>query len=220
MTKFEAGVIRVLKRYFAKSLVVAAAVGVAVPAQAMLYDFSLTWDGTAYSVNSGATDPVGTNIAIGDSFTYDLNASANHAWQVVNGGSFFPFLAFSTSDAGDRTASISLELLNNGVSVFSLSDPALVHGFVHMGTNAVTLATGLEFDRAILNYVLSSSDTGDDNHITSIAWPSGTPFGFFSPDIQFVETEPETVPEPATLTLAMLAIAGAAATRRRARLKQ
>lgn len=193
----------------------AVAAGVAVlllatQAWAAAYSFDLTYDGTSATVNAGSQDPVGTNLAAGDSFNYALGAAGTDYWQVNTSRSYFPFLAFTTHDSGTRTANFDLRLLLDGVLQFSLSELGISNSYAHIGTNSVSLGAGLRFDAVELDYQLLGSDSVD-NRIVNIAWPGGEPFGYFGSDIAYVAG---SAPEPGMLALWAIALIAAGLARR------
>lgn len=212
--------------YDMKSLVrialISAGIAAATPSWATHYDFSLTWNGlsSSYSVNSGATNPVGVNIALGDSFVYKLFAANDDFWRVISGGEFFPFLAFSAPNSARRIVDVSLKLFDDGIEVFSWLDHSEIHSHSdHMGTKTIALSTGLEFDQAVLDYELISLTPGyfgDVSTIANIAWPYGVPFAYFDGGtrIKYIDNR-NSVPEPATLALFSLGLLGISALRRR-----
>ncbi len=198
-------------KFLTKSFLTAVALLLSSAATAAPYNFSLTYDGSATSLNAGSDNPVGTNLAVGDTFSYQLNAAGNDYWQLNSGGSHFPFLAFLTSDFGTRTANYTLTLLLGGVSQFSTSEAGVTNSYIHIGSNTVNLAGGLQFDQILLNYDLLSS-SNSNNRIANVAWPSGVPFSSFQ-NIVYVDNVSQ-VPVPGTLALLAIGLLGAGVVRR------
>ncbi|MDX2476127.1 MAG: hypothetical protein QNL05_02050, partial [Gammaproteobacteria bacterium] len=146
---------------------------------AVIYDFDVTHNGVSTVLDAGSDNPIGTNLAVGDIFNYNVRADVNDFWQVDTGGSFFPFFAFGSSDSATRTANITLSLLLDGVQQFTTSTAGLANSYVHIGTNSITLATGLQFDEMILDYDLTASDNVN-NTISSYFWKAPETFSGIS----------------------------------------
>lgn len=163
----------------------------------------------------GSDEPNGQLLTPGDTFQWTIAPIDNRFWLVESAGSFFPLMAFTVDPSGVRTGDFTLVLRNNGADVFTLSDTAVQVQEVHLGTNAVNLPAGLEFDEMFLDYVLVSAvdlgapPTDVDTTIVSRLPIFGAPENNgFSPGIVFV-------PEPMAGLLGALACCGALATRRR-----
>lgn len=201
----------------------------ALSAHAESYTFDVLYSGgDNASLADGSQDPVGQSILPGDSFLWTISAQPGFEWQVVTGRKFFALMAFAVDGSGARTGDWTLNLMHEGVSVFEQSETDSVQRWVHMGTNEVDLASGLAFDKMVLQYTLTSYTPGDgemamaamttDGLVTSDTVIQGmlpvfgapeTPFG---PDIVYAP-----VPEPASYGLALVGLAVVVARVRRHR---
>lgn len=159
-------------------------------------------------------------IADGDTFNYNIGTAGSDFWKVDVTASFFPFLAFTTDEAGVREGSFSLDLLLDGVSQFSLMPSAVTNSAVHIGTNAVSLVAGLMFDEIILDYTLTSAvdlgigapiDTTIIQFVIGGASPN-VPSGFTSGISYNTAID---VPAPTTLVLFGIGLAGLSYSRRK-----
>lgn len=176
------------------------------------FDFDTIYDGTSSSLASGSDNPIGTNLLVGDNFSYKINTVANDFWQVDVGGSFFPFLAFGTSDSATRIADFDLTFMLDGVLQYVHSEVGASNSFIHIGTNVVTLATGLQFDELLLNYTLNSSSNVNSN-IISYFWADRSPESFDG--ISYNHNVGAPVPEPTTMLLFGTGILGLLYNRKR-----
>jgi hypothetical protein len=171
---------------------------------------------------AGSEDPEGFSLMVGDYFHWSIKADGNGEWRVEQAypGGFFPLMAFATNESGRRTGDFTLKLLNNGAEVFNQSETGSQQAQVHVGTNAIVLASGLVFDQMVLDYQLTSAVTDDqdalpvDTTLRGLLPIFGAPeMNTYYPGIVYAP-----VPEPtvAWLMLAGLAGLGFAARRRSA----
>jgi len=203
---------------------VLAALSFSTTASATVYDFDLLYNGGALSLDVGSDDPIGASLVDGDSFDYNIQATGTDFWNVDVGGNFFPFLAFTIAESGDRVGDMTLSLLLDGVEQFSLAENGISNSFVHLGTNGVNLLAGLMFDEIILTYDLITSV--DDvlltpNNATITHYTIGSdplvPGGFSSADISYIRAPINNVPEPGLLGLMALSLFGIGFAVRRAK---
>jgi hypothetical protein len=163
-----------MKKLTTTTLGVVLALAFNAPSQATLYNFNVLYSGGGVaSLAAGSDDPRAVNLAAGDTFNYRLVADADDYWSVISGGNFFPLFALLTNDEGTRQANFTLTLLNNSVEQFSVfSVPPTFNSYVHIGTNTVNLATGLQFDEFFLQYNLTSSDNVNNRPSSLLPWPA------------------------------------------------
>ncbi len=154
----------------------------------------------------GSDDPVGAMLLPGDTFQWTIASADARFWRVETGGDFFPFMAFGVNPAGVRVGDFSLVLRNDGGDVFSLIGTDVTNQEVHLGTNTVTLPTGLDFDEMFLDYSLDSADdlgqppTPANTTLEGLLPIFGAPEqNQFSPGIVFI-------PEPGVAALGMAAL--------------
>ena len=181
-----------------------------VSSMATNYNFNEIYSGGgSISLAPGSDDPLATNLQAGDTFQWTITTTPGSYWNVFSGGDLFPFMSFYVSESGTRTGDYNLDLSFGGSSVFSDVQAGISNSYIHIGTNTVSVPTGLNYNEMSLSYTLISSDSVD-NHITSLLpWPGMAPEAYFSGNIALV---PE--PEVYAMLLAGLGLLGFAARRR------
>jgi hypothetical protein len=172
------------------------------PAAAASYTFDVLYTGgNNATLAPGSDDPLATTLVAGDTFAWDIKAQSGGPWLVFSGGDFFALMAFGVLPAGERIGDFTLTLSNGGSPVFADTETGVLNQLVHMGTNTISLPTGLVFDQMHLDYSLTSATditTGD---------PTGsTPFGllpiFGAPELAFPDNiRYGAVPEPHSIAL-------------------
>lgn len=213
-----------------KATLVTAALSITVSVQAAaVYDFDIEWNGSVVSLDAGSDDPIGQVLFDGDSFNYNVQTAGNDYWKVDITQGYFPFLAFAIAESADRTATVSLNLLLDGISQFTSGPSGIVNSFVHMGTNTVSLTSGLMFDEIILDYSLTSAIANESppglppeeqipttSTITSYRFnPQHSIPGGFTDGISYNREPTGSIPTPASLALFGLGLAGLGWSKRR-----
>lgn len=203
----------------------AIALGVlASPAAANSFAFSMTFDGTDISLDSGSDTLDGTMLQTGDSFTIDLHTAGDAYWNVLSDFQLSFPLSFATTQSAVRNADIETTWLLDGFSVFSTTETSVDQQEVHVGAQYWDLPSGLSFDTVLLTWVFNSiepvgiaaldlietviSASGSD--LFEDFGSPGRPF-FRSDSIEYVTS---AVPLPATLPLMLGAIGGLVGIRR------
>ncbi len=211
----------------------AAAGAASVPAWSAAYEFNVLYLGQGEAtLVAGSTDPRSVTLVEGDSFAWTVSAQPGRTWTVLAGGTVFPMFALGVNEPADRTGDFVFTLTNQGTTVLTQSETASVQSEVHMGTNTVTLTTGLVFDRLHLAYSLTTvagisvvpDPDNDGASITVRGGPVGsTPTGllpiFGMLDATTTGNTSTTVygpvPEPATWALWLVGVGAAGALARR-----
>jgi hypothetical protein len=125
--------------------------------RAVHFDFNVQYQGGGVAALLAGNDPMASSLVAGDTFDWDIQAQGTGFWEVLVGDGFFPLMAFGTWESGTRTGDFTLTLKNNGSDVFSYAELGSQQSFIHIGTNTISLVTGLIFDQMHLSYSLTSS---------------------------------------------------------------
>ncbi len=189
-------------------------------AHATTYNFNMTYDGTALSLNPGSDAPNGTVLNVGDSFNISLKAEGTNFWHVNSDYNVLFPLSFLVSEAATRAADIATNFLLDGAGVQSTAQTGVSQSFVHVGAQTFSLASGFDFDEVSLIWTLLAIDIGGPS--TIVAGP-GFFNGFGQGDAPFVNSPKITyssvsaVPVPAAFPLLLTAVAGMGALSRKRR---
>ncbi len=204
-----------------------AALHAASAAHAADYTFDVLYFGNNNAtLAAGSDDPTATTLVDGDAFDWTIAAEDGYRWTVAVGGDFFPLMAFAVDETGRRTGDFSLTLSLQGAPVFTLVDDVFQQAKVHVGTDTVTLDSGLSFDHMALSYSLIEAtehpeDAVDPDNLQPIGTtPTGLLPIFGAPEMNtfYPGVVYAPIPEPATTALLLAGLATVTgAARRRAR---
>lgn len=163
-----------------------------VSSMAANYNFNAIYSGGgSIALAGGSDDPLTTNLHAGDTFQWNITTTPGSYWNVFSGDNLFPFMSLVINESGTRTGDYNLNLSLGGTNVFSDVQTGISNSYVHMGTNSVSIPTGLNYDEMSLFYSLTSSDSFDNTIASLLPWPGLAPEAYFSSNIALVP-EPET----------------------------
>jgi len=180
------------------------------PAAATNYTFDVLYSGDdSAALALGSDDPLATTLNPGDSFTYSLTATGDGEWHTIAAADIFPLFALYVLGPGIRVGDFTLNLEQNGVSVFSYSETGASNSEVHLGTNTVSIPSGLTFNAWVLtdtNTSMTELDGITDTTSTPqslLPWPGEAPEIYSPQAITY-----GTVPEPSTWAMMLLGFVG------------
>ncbi len=133
-------------------------------AEASIYNFGITYDGTSQTLDVGSDPMAGTELFDNDQMIVDLHASSGNEWTVLDGNWNFIYGSVLVSDVETRIGDSVATFLHNGTIVAQDIDMGTSQGFVHVGAQSTTLTSGMKFDQLVIDYTLLS-DPGVDTVI-------------------------------------------------------
>jgi hypothetical protein len=189
----------------------------ASPALGASYVFGVEYNGNGNAaLAAGSDDLLGTTLLAGDDFTYTLSAASGSYWETTAPGKVFFTPALVVAN-GSRYVNYSVNYLNNGASVFGISENGVSNDFVHLGANVYPVTAGLHFDQILLSVdILSGSDSTPQS---LLPYPGQGPEQSNPGIFRYVQGA-GAVPEPGTWAMMLLGFGLVGGAMRSARRKQ
>ena len=192
------------------ALVGLALLGMAGAANATLFNFDITFDGISATDDMTSDTIVGASLAPGDVFNLDVHALGKDFWTVNTTTNEFVSVTFVVN-SGTRIADITTTLFLDGVQVDQVIENGTSQANVHIGTQSFLWIAGTVFDQVVVDWSFLSQPVGVSTIIADRPQVLG-----FSPffDQSYVTY---TVPEPSTLAIFLVGLAGLGFVTRRRR---
>ena len=134
--------------------------------QALAANYSFNYVALASNQFQAVGGDFGSNIAIGDTVTFTLSASAGSAFLAQSSDTIWAILGIDGD--GTRDSSYNWNFYNNGSLVGSGSTTEST-GAIHLGPMAMIGFDGV-FDKYVWNGTLNSSSSGDINIAADIGF--------------------------------------------------